>query len=88
MLPQQTPRRACAAWLKPRSLFPRFMTGDGTTAPGACRLSCKVCTPCAAGDWGCINRNRREGGFLELDRAEMQWLGVEWQGQDDVSSEL
>lgn len=56
---------------------PKFMVGEGGEN-GACRQSCKACERCGEADYACIQRNRRLGGYLELDRAEMEWLGVPW----------
>ncbi len=49
--------------------------GDGT---GGCRWVCKACEPCGDTDWACIHRNRKAGGYLELNKQEMEWLGVPW----------
>ena len=46
-----------------------MQTGTGPDSNvGTCRKSCKTCTPCVEGDLGCINRNRKGGGFLEYSR--------------------
>jgi hypothetical protein len=62
-----------------------FMAGVGTTALGMCRRACKLCTPCSKRDWECINRNRKRGGFLELDEQEMGWLGVKYHHEDPMA---
>lgn len=51
----------------------RYMVSDG-----GCRLSCKACTPCAPKDWECIAANRKAGGYLKLERQEMENVGVRW----------
>lgn len=43
-----------------------------------CRRACKACEPCREKDWACISRNRQAGGYLAVDRSEMEWLGVPW----------
>ena len=56
-----------------------------------CSLACKTCQPCAsATDFECMNNNRKQGGYLEIDRAEMKWLGANiWQTSlSDPSPEL
>ncbi len=80
----------CSVWVAAGECTknPAFMTGQGTTSSGACRRSCGVCKPCHRGDWKCINDNRRQGGFLELDEAEMRWLGVHFPHHADPSPEL
>mmetsp|Transcript_14846 Transcript_14846/g.43598 ORF Transcript_14846/g.43598 Transcript_14846/m.43598 type:complete len:279 (+) Transcript_14846:1195-2031(+) len=45
---------------------------------GACRASCGACTTCGEADWGCIRENRAKGGYLDVQREEMEWLGVDW----------
>eukprot|EP00798_Chlamydomonas_sp_ICE-L_P025320 gene25320-10976_t len=52
-----------------------FMLGAGDSSTGMCRLSCKACSPCRGNDIECINGNRKEAGFLELNKEEMEWLG-------------
>jgi hypothetical protein len=57
---------------------PGYMTGSGEAA-GNCLRACKACEACAGErDFACIHRNRKEEGFLELNREEMEWLGVPW----------
>lgn len=67
---------------------PEFMLGKGSNSMGACRKSCGACTACGYHDLACVNGNRRKGGFLELTREELDWLGVEWRGRFDPSPEL
>jgi hypothetical protein len=45
---------------------------------GGCRLSCKACKPCAPKDSECIAANRKAGGYLKLERQEMESVGVRW----------
>lgn len=43
-----------------------------------CRLSCGECEMCTTeNDYECINRNRKRGGYLEIDPQEMRDLGVD-----------
>lgn len=42
-----------------------------------CRRSCKECETCTANDYTCINKNRKRGGYLEIDPDEMKMLGVD-----------
>jgi len=65
----------------------QFMVGDGD-ALGNCRLACGVCKGCAKNDIACINANRKKQGYLELDRTEMEWLGVPWWLGDGPTAEL
>ena len=53
-----------------------------------CRKSCKECESCASTDYDCLNRNRKKGGYLEIDREEMKWLGANVWQQTDPSPEL
>jgi hypothetical protein len=39
---------------------------------GVCRKACGTCTPCAASDVACYNKNRAAMGYLEFDPAELQ----------------
>ena len=50
--------------------------------------SCGECSPCDSRDWECINANRKSGGYLELNRDEMEWLGVPWWMNPEPSPEL
>eukprot|EP00197_Chlamydomonas_leiostraca_P012157 CAMPEP_0202866880 /NCGR_PEP_ID=MMETSP1391-20130828/8409_1 /ASSEMBLY_ACC=CAM_ASM_000867 /TAXON_ID=1034604 /ORGANISM="Chlamydomonas leiostraca, Strain SAG 11-49" /LENGTH=388 /DNA_ID=CAMNT_0049546867 /DNA_START=81 /DNA_END=1247 /DNA_ORIENTATION=- len=56
---------------------PSYMTG-GDAQIGHCRRACKTCRVCQEGDLQCINENRHNEGYLEIDRTEMEWLGVKW----------
>ncbi|KAJ9522493.1 hypothetical protein QJQ45_008335 [Haematococcus lacustris] len=74
----------CAGWAASGECTanPGFMVGANTSSLGMCRLACQVCQPCDSDDWDCINSNRRKGGFLELNKEEMEWLGVKWLGRE------
>ena len=50
--------------------------GGDAAVLGRCRHTCKTCEACKTGDLACFNRNRKAAGYLELDRAEMEALGV------------
>lgn len=66
----------CAAWARAGECDKnRGYMVDGV---GACRASCSACVTCREGDWACIRSNRAQGGYLEVQREEMQWLGVPW----------
>jgi hypothetical protein len=43
-----------------------YMTGEGSDAPGSCRLACKACVVCATGDVKCYQKNREAAGYLHL----------------------
>eukprot|EP00798_Chlamydomonas_sp_ICE-L_P022227 gene22227-29292_t len=49
---------------------PARMMGKGPAAygVGTCRRACKACTPCSINEISCINKNRKEHGYLTLDR--------------------
>lgn len=52
---------------------PGFMLG-GSSGQGMCRLACKDCVPCAAGDTQCISKNREKGGYISLLEDEFKGL--------------
>ncbi|KAG1662060.1 hypothetical protein FOA52_005307 [Chlamydomonas sp. UWO 241] len=57
---------------------PVYMIGSGGEA-GSCLKACKACETCKdERDFACIHRNRKQEGFLELEKEEMDWLGVPW----------
>ncbi len=37
-----------------------------------CRKACKACEVCGEADFDCINRNRKRGGYLPIDKEEMR----------------
>lgn len=54
---------------------------ENSWALSACKKTCKTCEACKGPrDYACLNRNRRAESYLEIDREEMRWLGVNlWQ---------
>mmetsp|Transcript_42240 Transcript_42240/g.126602 ORF Transcript_42240/g.126602 Transcript_42240/m.126602 type:complete len:287 (+) Transcript_42240:1109-1969(+) len=42
-----------------------------------CGKACGVCEDCGPSDWDCVNRNRDRQHYLQIDRGEMRWLGVD-----------
>lgn len=47
------------------------------------------CTPhCLALLPQCINANRKKAGLLQINRSEMEWLGVPWWMGEEPSPEL
>ena len=76
----------CAMWAKGGECTknPGFMVREAAT----CRKSCGECSPCDSRDWECIHANRKAGGYLELRKEEMEWLGVPWWMTPEPSPEL
>lgn len=64
-----------------------FMAGDSNSL-GTCRKSCLTCQECRSGDMDCINRNRERGGYWQLNKEELEWLGAGDLWQEDASPEL
>ncbi len=76
----------CPMWAKAGECTknPDFMVSEGAE----CRKSCGACKGCAQNDWDCIHANRKAGGYLELNKEEMEWLGVPWWMTPEPSPEL
>mmetsp|Transcript_25114 Transcript_25114/g.63685 ORF Transcript_25114/g.63685 Transcript_25114/m.63685 type:complete len:368 (-) Transcript_25114:544-1647(-) len=63
----------CDAWAKGGECEKNagYMLGSGS-GQGMCRLSCKACKPCPEGDRACIVANRKAGGYMNFDDAELR----------------
>jgi len=81
--------KQCTAWAAAGECQKNkgFMMGDANGG-GNCRKSCNACKECSEGDWRCVNENRKAGGYLPIDRTEMDWLGVPWWLGEEPSPEL
>lgn len=54
----------------------------------SCRKSCNECEQCGKNEYDCINRNRKRGGYLEIDAEEMKMLGIDLFQGTEPSPEL